>query len=190
MKTKDFILLLVIGFFSTFVSFSATLYVNSDYILELIDYLFTEQREKTLDSSQLNTAENYIPRDFSGKIKSLNYDFYIKYQDFDYRKSETLTYQTRKYFNNISISFRFPKKKSTSALLLIFHSCKDSPYDWFHTPERQRIIGAAIDLSYACLVFQANDKCWSNDPDLYANKDIQMVFKGLEAFYKDYPELG
>jgi hypothetical protein len=75
----------------------------------------------------------------------------------------------------------------------MFHSCRHSAADWFHTPERQRIIGAAIDLGYACLVFQATDnttKCWSNNADIYGNNDVQMVLTGLQGFYKDYPALG
>ncbi|UJR15666.1 hypothetical protein I4U23_002600 [Adineta vaga] len=67
-----------------------------------------------------------------------------------------------------------------------------STYEWFHTTERQRIIGAAIDLGFTCLVFQATDKltnCWSNEADIYQNKDVHMFTKGLEGFFKDHPEL-
>ncbi len=193
MKTEHYILFLGVGLITTLISFSVTFYRNSDYVMDFIDYVFSRESHTLLDSPYLNTGEYYRPRNFFGKTKSLGYDYYIRYEDFDYRKPETLTYKTRKYSNNASVLFRFPKHMSVSALLLIFHGCKDSAYDWFHTPERQRIIGAAIDLGYACLVFQATDKkskCWSNHPDIYENKDIQMVFKGLEGFYTDYPELG
>ena len=118
---------------------------------------------------------------------------YITYDEFNFRKSEALTYRTRTYADNITILIRFPEKVSTTAILLIFHSCRHSAYDWFHTAERQRIIGSAIKLGYACLAFQSSDKlsqCWSNNPDIYDNKDVQMVFKGLEGFYKEYPQLG
>lgn len=193
MKTRDYLILLIIGFLTAFASFTFTLYINSTYFFEVFGYLLSFKSHKALNLPlRSHVGENYRPRDFSGKSQSLNYDYYIKYNDFDYLRPESLTYKSRIYSNNTEILFRFPKKISISNLLLIFHACKHSAHDWFHTPERQRIIGAAIDLGYGCLVFQATDKdnqCWSNDADIYENKDVQMIFKGLEGFYEDYPKL-
>jgi hypothetical protein len=186
--------LLTLGCISSFITFSLTLYVTSNYLVDLISYiLVSESNDMQLQYRLPGIGENYRPRDFSGKMNSIRYDYHLKYKDFDYRKPETLTYKSRTYSNDIEILFRFPQKTSVFALLLIFHACKHSASEWFHTTERQRIIGAAVDLGYACLVFQATDKnsqCWSNDADIYSNKDVQMVFKGLEGFYKEHPELG
>ncbi|CAF0941586.1 unnamed protein product [Rotaria sp. Silwood1] len=116
----------------------------------------------------------------------------LKYREFNYLKPKTLTYEKRTYSNNIDILFRLPKKIRPQYLLLIFHGCGRSAHDWFHTTERQRIVGAALDLGFACLVFQATDKfthCWSHNVDINENVDAQMVFKGLEGFYKEYPQL-
>jgi hypothetical protein len=195
-KTTHHLLVLIAVFISSFVIFSVTFYLNADYFVDFISDIFSPESTRSRSRVQSlvpNTAENYQPRDFLGKLRSINYDYYIKYNDFDYLKPESLTYKSQTYSNDIEILFRFPKKTSITALLLIFHACKHSAYEWFHTPERQRIIGAAIDLDYACLVFQAtgkNSQCWSNVADIYENKDVQMVLKGLEGFYKDYPQLG
>jgi hypothetical protein len=121
------------------------------------------------------------------------FDRNIQYHDFNYLNSDSLTYDNRTYAEDLQILYRFPKKRSINSLLLIFHGCGRSARDWFHTIERQRIIGAAIDLGYACLAFQASDPmshCWSNEIDIRTNEDVQMVWKGLENFYKEYPRLG
>jgi hypothetical protein len=193
-KYTHCLIALTLAFASSLITFSITFYATSDYFLEFVSYIFTsESKNFRFTDVATNLIGNYQPREFFGKRQSINYDYYIKYTDFDYLKSETLTYKSRTYSNNIEILFRYPKKTSVSALLLIFHACRHSAYDWFHTAERQRIIGAAIDLGYACLVFQATDKnnhCWSNVADIYENNDVQMVSKGLEGFYREYPDLG
>jgi len=120
------------------------------------------------------------------------YDQKITYNDFNYLDSDTLTYEKRTYSDNVQLLFRLPKKVPISALLFIFHGCSRSANDYFHTIERQRIIGAAIDLGYGCLAFQATDdfsRCWSNDIDINVNNDVQMVWKGLKGFYEEYPKL-
>ena len=121
------------------------------------------------------------------------FDKRIRYRDYNYLNADTLTYENRTYEDDLQILFRFPQKRKSSGVLLIFHGCSRSAYDWFHTIERQRIIGAAIDLGYACLAFQAYDRssrCWTNDVDLYSNVDAQRVLKALDYFYKEYPQLG
>ena len=186
-----YILLLMLGCMSAFLSFSITLYATSDYIIDYMSYMFLPSSNgPAFHLSPHEMIKYYMARDFSGKKQSIYYDYYIGYNDFNYRKPETLTYKSRTYANNTEILFRIPRKTPVSAVLLIFHSCRHSAADWFHTPERQRIIGAAIDLGYVCLVFQATDKtkkCWSNNADIYANNDVQMILKGLDGFYKDYP---
>ncbi|CAF1394192.1 unnamed protein product [Adineta steineri] len=185
----------MLGFFSSTITFLITFYATSNALSNIISSIFFSNSYNSVlqfPLSPRDAVKNYQPRDFLGKKKSINYDYYLTYNDFNYRKPETLTYKSRTYSNNTEILFRFPKKTAITAILLMFHSCKHSAYEWFHTPERQRIIGAALDLGYACLVFQSTDKitkCWSNDVDLYQNKDIQMVLKGLEEFYKEYPQL-
>ena len=80
-----------------------------------------------------------------------------------------------------------------SAVLLIFHACQRTADDWFHTAERQRILGAALDLGYGCLVFQALntvDRCWSHAADIYENEDVQKIFRELDRFYEEHPRLG
>jgi len=109
-----------------------------------------------------------------------------------YLNGLTNFHTNRTYLNDIEILFRLPKNVPSSALLLIFHGCNHSPYDWFHTIERQRIIGAAIDLGYGCIAFQATDqksRCWSTDAQISKNPDVQMVLQGLEQFYEEYPKL-
>lgn len=192
-QTRYYMLLLIIAFIAAFISFSFTLYSNSTHILDFIDYIFSFETHGSLSYSVRARIENYQSRDFHGKSQSLNYDYYIEYADFDFQKPESLTYSNRTYANKIEVLYRFPQKQPLTALLLIFHACQHSAYDWFHTPERQRIIGAAIDLGYGCLVFQATDnnsRSWANEADIYENKDVQIVFQGLQGFYQDYPELG
>ena len=185
---------LLLSFLSSFIGFSITFYRNTDYISQVLSFLTFPQSDRArLASFPNDMFENYQSRDFFGKRRSINYDYHIRYNDFNYREPKTLTYSSRTYSNNTEILFRLPEKTSISALLLIFHSCKHTAYDWFHTVERQRIIGGAIELGYGCLVFQAIDKisqCWSNNADIYENKDVQMVFEGLDSFYKENPELG
>jgi hypothetical protein len=187
-------LVLTLSFLSSFITFSITFYRSSGFLPDILSiFSFSSSDRHHSRLYPYETPENYQPRDFAGKRRSLTYDYYAKYNDFNYLQPKTLTYTKRLYSKKIPILFRFPQKTSLSALLLIFHSCKTTAYDWFNTTERQRIIGAAIDLGYACLVFQATDKdsqCWSNDADIYENRDVQMVFKGLESFYKEYPQLG
>lgn len=121
------------------------------------------------------------------------HDRRIHYIDYNYLRAGSLTYENRTYENNLDVLYRFPKKKDTTGLLLIFHGCGRSAYEWFHTIERQRIIGAAIDMGYACLAFQAaaqSSRCWSIDTELQNNRDAQRVFKALDYFYKEHPNLG
>lgn len=195
LKPCDYFVLLTIAFFTSFSAFTLTLYYNSGYVFIFINYLTRGSLDSggNLPFIPANKPNDYYPREFKGKSQSVMYDTYIVYTDFNFRKSETLTYRKRTYSNNIEILFRFPRIVPISSLLLIFHSCNHTAYDWFETPERQRIIGAAIDLGYACLAFQSTNnesRCWSNNADIYENKDVQMVVKGLEKFYKDFPILG
>lgn len=186
------LLALTLAFISALVTFLITFYATSDYFLEFVSYMFSSQYKTQLEPFFPHIAENYQGREFSGKSQSVIFDTYITYNDFNYLKPETLTYKKRTYSNNIEILYRLPKKLSPVAVLLVFHACKRSAYDWFHTIERQRIIGAAIDLGFVCLVFQATDndtQCWSTDADIYENKDVQMIFKGLESFYQEYSSL-
>ncbi|CAF2518962.1 unnamed protein product [Rotaria sp. Silwood2] len=186
------LVLFAAGCISTFTAFSLTLYASSDSLGALIRQIFSPTpQEPEIQQTFDELTEHYRPRGFPGKQRSISIDHNVRYNDFDYRKPETLTYKSATY-DNIEILYRLPQKSSISALLLIFHSCKDRAHDWFHSFERQRIIGAAIELGYACLVFQATDKirqCWSNTADIYENKDVQMVSKGLDGFYKQYPKL-
>lgn len=195
LKTCDYFVILTLAFLTSFSAFTLTLYYNSGYVFIFLNYL-TRGRTGPGGSPTfipVNTANDYYPREFKGKSQSVKYDTYIVYGDFNFRKSETLTYRKQTYSDNIEILFRFPRIAPISSLLLIFHSCHHTAYDWFETPERQRIIGAAIDLGYGCLVFQSTNnisRCWSNNADIYENKDVQMVVKGLENFYQDFPILG
>ncbi|CAF1395424.1 unnamed protein product [Rotaria sordida] len=182
------------GCVSAFTAFSLTLYAGAGSLRAIIFYIFPQPlpQSQIQLSSLYDLTEYYQPRNFPGKERSVSIDHTIRYYDFNFRKPETLTYSSAIYDNNIEILYRLPRKPSISALLLIFHSCKHTAYDWFHSVERQRIIGAAIELGYACLVFQATNKisqCWSYKADIYENKDVQMVLKGLDGFYKQYPEL-
>jgi len=134
---------------------------------------------------------NYQPRSFTGKEQSVSFDQTIVYQDFNFLRNETLTFERREYSSKEKFLFRFPKKIETSALLLIFHSCNQTANHWFRTGERQRIIGAAIDLGYGILVFQSTDRihrCWSLNTDIYQNEDIEMVVEILKKFYNEFPK--
>ena len=194
LRTEEYIVFLLIGFLAAFTTFSITLYAHSDDLLALIDYLLFAQSDKLIKYPiRTRYGQYYQGRNFLGKAQSINYDHYIEYDDFDFRKPDSLTYQNRTFANQTQIFYRFPRQTSLAALLLIFHSCQDSASNWFHTPERQRIIGAAIDLGYGCLVFQSTNQttgCWANEADIYENRDIQMVSQGLHGFYTEYPELG
>ena len=143
------------------------------------------------DGSNLRSEVTNTTISFEKKIHIDDYN--ITYHDFNYLDSRTLTYQKRIYPNDVEVLFRLPKKVSISALLLIFHGCSHTAYDWFNTIERQRIIGSAIDLGFGCLAFETTNNfsfCWSTDTNIGANIDMQMVFKGLEGFFKEFPKLG
>ena len=168
--------------------FSLVLYANSHSISKLFDDWSGSRsgRQRTASTTTL------IPSVFK-RLGMTVIDQSIVYDEFDYLKPESLTHKSRTYANDVQILFRFPKKKSVTALLLIFHGCSRSAHDWFHTIERQRIIGAAIDLGYACLAFQSTNtvsRCWAHDIDIYENLDVKMVFKGLTGFFEEFPKLG
>ncbi|CAF1061890.1 unnamed protein product [Rotaria sordida] len=164
------------------ITFSLLLYLSFNYLHFLVSTTL-------IDFTKIITPIDPHTR----KVRGMSVeDKKLKYREFNYLKPETLTYEKRTYFNNIEILFRLRKRPRPQALLLIFHGCGRSAHDWFHTIERQRIIGAALELGYGCLVFQATDDfthCWSNNPDVHQNTDAQMVLKGLEGFYKEFPHL-
>ncbi|CAF2470902.1 unnamed protein product [Rotaria sp. Silwood2] len=175
-------------FFSTaalccfFLGFSLILYLSFNYLHLLVSTAL-------VDFTRIIYPVDPNARRIRGESVE---DRKLKYREFNYRKPNTLTYEKRTYSNNIDILFRLPKTPRPSALLLIFHGCSRSAHDWFHTIERQRIIGAALNIGYGCLAFQATDdftRCWSNNVDINQNVDAQMVFKGLEGFYKEFPKL-
>lgn len=194
LKTGQYLLFLILAFFSALITFLITLYFHADHVMALVDYLLSSQSNELIKYPvRSRIGEHYQGRDFPGKARSIHYDYYIQYKDFNFEKPESLTYTNRTYTNQIQILYRLPRRTSLAALLLIFHACNDSASDWFHTPERQRIIGAAIDLGYGCLVFQSTDKtngCWANEVDVYENRDIQMITQALHDFYTDFPALG
>ncbi|CAF1288077.1 unnamed protein product [Rotaria magnacalcarata] len=175
----------------TFIIFSFMLYLSFNHLVYVYQVLHLPGHRYISLNRETKTAASVEPQ--PQKLRGITkIDRFIKYHDFNYLKAETLTYEKHTYSNHIPILYRLPQKVSTSALLLIFHGCSRSANDWFHTIERQRIIGAAIDLGYGCLAFQATDeftRCWSNDMDFKENSDAQMVFKGLEGFYKENPAL-
>lgn len=194
LKTGRVLLFLNAVFCGALISFLFTFYLNSDYLSELFTYLFT-RRTKLIPGlrSPDEIIKNYQPRQFSGKSESANYDQNIKYNDFDYLQNETLTYQRRNYSNQAQLLFRLPTKVTISAVLLIFHACQRTADDWFHTTERQRILGAALNLGYGCLVFQALNtlnRCWSHAADIYENEDVQKIFRELDRFYEEHSQLG
>jgi hypothetical protein len=167
--------------FITFVICSTIVYLNFHYILDLFGF----GPHTHIEGTRLK---------ISSRKRGLSiYDRKIVYKDFNYLNASTLTYTKRKYPSNVEILFRFPNNVPTKALLLIFHGCGRTAPDWFHTVERQRIVGAAIDLGYGCLVFETVNQfthCWTSFTEMYENDDINQVWKGLEAFYKEYPHLG
>ncbi|CAF0952533.1 unnamed protein product [Adineta ricciae] len=140
-----------------------------------------------------NLALSNLAESYAGRKAGLSvYDRNILYNDFDYLNNSTLTFEKRIYSTNIQVLYRLPKKVPIFALLLIFHGCSRSANDWFTTIERQRIVGAAVDLGYGCLAFQSTDqlsRCWSSESELAQNPDIQMVWNGLAEFYKEHPTL-
>ena len=194
LKPFHCILFLTFLFTMTLTSFLITYYINSNYIADIISYMLAGRHNQAQpEAPPEDLVKFYQPRAFSGKDLSLRFDANLKYEDFNFLQSETLTSKTRAYANASQITFRIPSKKPTSALLLIFHRCNHVSNDWFRTIERQRILGAAIDLGYGCLVFQATDaqtRCWSTDADIDRNADVQMVLKGLDGFYTEHPKLG
>lgn len=193
LKTGHYLLFLTFAFLSALITFSITLYFHADHVMALVDYLFFSTSNQLLKYPiRAQIGEHYQGRNFLGKAESIHYDFYIEYKDFHFAKPESLTYSNRTYPNDIEILYRFPREIPLVALVLIFHACNDSASNWFHTPERQRIIGAAINFGFGCLVFQSTDKttgCWSSEVDIYKNRDIQMVLQALHHFYIDFPVL-
>ena len=194
LKTGHYLLFLILSFFTALITFSITLYSHADDVMGLIDYLLSSESNNLIKYPvRSRIGEHYQAINFAGKAQSIHYDYYIEYKDFDFEKPESLTYTNRTYTNQTQILYRFPQRTSLAALLLIFHACNDSASDWFRTPERQRIIGAAINLGYGCLVFQPTDTtsgCWVNEVDVYENRDIHMITQALDDFYTDFPALG
>ena len=192
LKPIHLLLFLSTTFIVALVTFIVTFYHNSDYFFDFFYFITSKHDHISVRRSLDDLIKNYEPREFNGKRISLTYDQAITYQDFNYLQIDSLTYDRRTYSSTKQLLFRFPLKVPISATLLIFHSCNHTAEDWFQTVERQRIIGAAVDLGFACLVFQATDQsshCWSNDVDIYANKDVEMVSKVLQKFYKEFPKL-
>lgn len=187
------LLFLSTTFTVAFITFFITFYRNSDSLLDLYYYLSSKPHPFGGPRSLNVLIGNYQPRSFTGKEQSVSFDQSIIYQDFNFLQSETLTFEQREYSSREKFFFRFPTKVETWALLFIFHSCNHTANDWFRTVERQRIIGAAVDLGYATLVFQSTDRihrCWSMNTDIYQNEDIEMVVKILKKFYKEFPKFG
>lgn len=180
-------------FLITFLIFSFIIYSNSYYLLRIYQLLPLPGHSSVLQDGESKSSN--IPESNPRQMRKVlsKYDQTIKYNEFDYLKPDTITYEKSTYTNNVEILYRLPKKTPISALLLIFHGCGRSSLDWFTTIERQRIIGAAIDLGYGCLAFQAVDDfthCWANYDVVTENIDAQMVLKGLEGFFKEHPKLG
>lgn len=193
-KLKRYICILVTSCLVSTVLFSIAFYLNINRVHR--SYSNTNQ-PNTVHTSYVQKPNKLTHRNPKRNDKIIRtpsiYDAKIKYHDFNYLIPNTLTYENRIYANNTPILFRMPKNRDVIGLLLIFHGCGRSASDWFHTFERQRIIGAAIDLGYGCLAFQATDEdtsCWLSDPNINDNPDAQMVLKGLKYFYKEYPKLG
>ncbi|CAF1938246.1 unnamed protein product [Rotaria magnacalcarata] len=193
LKCCHYVIISFVTCFAGFSAFSVSYYASSTYLRETLSHFFSAgPLEIEYAASLRDLFEFYKSKNFPGKVNSINIDYYLKYNDFDYRIPQSVTYTSAIYNDNIEILFRLPQKTAISAILIIFHSCRHTAHDWFYTYERQRIIGAAIDLGYACLVFQATNnstRCWSNKADIHENKDVKMVFKGLDGFYKEYPNL-
>ncbi|CAF0763546.1 unnamed protein product [Adineta steineri] len=182
--------LLIITCFLSSAFFSVLVFTNADYVIGVFDYLTSFIPISRSDSKLIavTTRQPIIQK----KRTLSTYDENRIYNDFNYLNPSTLTYENRTYSNNVQVLFRLPKKTPIFALLLIFHGCSRTANDWFNTIERQRIIGAAIDLGYGCLAFQATDdfsRCWSNEVDMSSNNDVEMVWTGLKGFYNEYPKL-
>jgi hypothetical protein len=170
--TRWFFTIVIPTFCITFMITSLTLYLNFDHVINLFMFIFSPP--VVVGIKRVTVVLPPIKRGLS------IYD-------------RNISYKKRIYSGNVPILFRLPNKVPIKALLLIFHGCSRTAHDWFHTIERQRIIGAAIDFGYGCLAFQATNeltRCWTSNADIFENDDIQMVFKGLEGFYKSYPKLG
>ncbi len=195
--------LLIISCLISTITFAVVFYSSVNYILKSSSSVHSrtpvllsepEQQQPQEQQQQQHPTPSSLPENKPERRKGLtNFDRNITYNDFNYLNPDSLTYDNRTYAGYVEILYRFPKKRPINSLLLIFHGCGRSTYEWFHTVERQRIIGAAIDLGYACLAFQATDqlsRCWSNEFEIEGNPDVQMVWKGLENFYKEYPKLG
>ncbi len=188
---RRYMRLLVISCIISTLVFSIIFYLNINHVVALYSDLFSPTPIQAPVQQKIKTmriVKSTIPptRGLSSS------DAHITYNDFNYLNSETLTYENRTYSNDVHIVFRLPKNRVATALLLIFHGCGRSIYEWVYTIERQRIIGAAIDLGYGCIAFQATDqfnRCWSSETDIFDNEDVQMVLKGLKNFYKEYPKL-
>ncbi|UJR30972.1 hypothetical protein I4U23_018484 [Adineta vaga] len=179
---------LIIACLLSSLCFLILFYFKNQTVFNLFTYLFSWIPFYRKFSPKTDTSPFNVRKRSGLSI----YDQQIIYNDYDYLHNSTLTFEKRIYSTNIEILFRLPKKVSPSALLLIFHGCSRSANDWFSTIERQRIIGAALDLGYGCLAFQSTDAfshCWSNEFDLSNNPDVQMVWNGLDGFYKEYPKL-
>jgi hypothetical protein len=174
------------------VVFCTTFYWRIDHILSLYPNPYLPVT--TIPFPQNRRIVPTLEDDFE-EIRPKGYSIYdqnITYHDFNYLDTETLKYEQLTNANDNHILYRLPKKRVITGLLLIFHGCSRSAYEWFHTIERQRIIGAAIDLGYGCIAFQSTDqtqRCWSSNIDLSNNEDAEVVFKGLDKFYEKHPEL-
>ena len=179
--------------------FLITLFLPLSIILCLVTYLrtgFVHNLPYVLHSPRPNdaTLRSEVANATTSFKKEIYFDDYNKtYYYFNYFDSRTLTYRKRIYSNNVEVLFRLPENVAMSALLLIFPGCSHTRHDWFHTNERQRIIGGAIDLGFGCIAFQATNDlslCWSTNADISKNRDVQMVFEGLEGFFEEFPKLG
>ena len=75
-KTRDYIVVLLIAFVVSFSAFSITFYLNADYLIAFISYLFSSKPKIARSQPFLltHTGVDYQPRDFSGKSDSLRYD--------------------------------------------------------------------------------------------------------------------
>lgn len=194
LKCIHYLIIFAISFISGFSAFSVAYFAGSTIIrLFVVKVFFGGPPERVYPPAIRDLYELYKSKDYPGKHRSYGIDATLRYKEFDYRQPSTLTYKSAIYDDNIEILYRLPEKTSVSALLLIFHSCRETSQIWFHTPEQQRIIGGALNLGFAALVFNATDKnttCWSYKANIFENNDIQMVLKGLEGFYKEHPDLG
>lgn len=177
---------LICSCFTAFSCFSIVLYLN----FSLIRLVFNPQAAQY--NFQRNNQQSHTTAVLKQARKLSEFDQKISYNDFNYLDTKSLTYEKLNYGNQNQILYRFPKQRDISGLLLIFHGCSRSAHDWFHTIERQRIVGSAIDLGFACLAFQATDRmrrCWTSETDVFQNEDVQMVNQGLKQFYDEYPKL-